>query len=91
MVYRNSNILRILILGIAVIPLLAISCNPASVLENQQPVEVVSAVGPLEPINPGGPVVEITLSNISDDPVISLTANLEQDNPFEYTFDFDGC
>jgi hypothetical protein len=63
----------------------------ATLLPGQEPVEVVSATGPLEPINPGGPIVEITLKNVSDEPVISLGASLEvsgiADRPFEFTFD----
>ena len=41
---------------------------------NQQPIDVLSVQGPLPPINPGGPNVEITLKNISTEPVVSLTA-----------------
>ena len=41
---------------------------------NPQPVDVLSVQGPLPPINPGGPNVEITLKNVSTEPVVSLTA-----------------
>ena len=44
---------------------------------NLQPIEVVSVTGPLQPINPGGPIVEITLKNVAAEPVTSVTANLE--------------
>jgi hypothetical protein len=41
---------------------------------NPQPIDVLSVQGPLPPINPGGPNVEITLKNVSTEPVVSLTA-----------------
>jgi hypothetical protein len=65
----------------------------------QEPVEVVSATGPWpswyedgKPVyNPGGPIAEITLKNISNEPVIFLEAALEvhgvADRPFEFAFD----
>jgi len=55
--------------------------------QNQQPVEIISVVGPLKPINPGGPNVAIALQNVSDDPVVSLTATLELSKSFNFTFD----
>jgi hypothetical protein len=53
---------------------------------NPQPIEVVMVSGPLQPINPGGPVIEITLKNIGSVPVTNLSAILELGRPF--TFDF---
>ncbi|MFC1865369.1 hypothetical protein ACFLYB_01480 [Chloroflexota bacterium] len=53
-------------------------------------IEVASAFGPLKSnglIIPAGPVVEITLKNVSDEPVISLTATLEQYISYEFVFD----
>jgi hypothetical protein len=41
---------------------------------NPQPVAVLSIQGPLPPINPGGPNVEITLKNVSTEPIVALTA-----------------
>ena len=41
---------------------------------NPQPIDILSVQGPLPPINPGGPNVEITLKNVSTEPVVSLTA-----------------
>ena len=41
---------------------------------NLQLVDVLSVQGPLPPINPGGPNVEITLKNVSTEPIVSLTA-----------------
>ena len=82
----------------ALIPILVIlltittpGCCPASVPDNQQPVEVISALSPRpligQLINPAGPIVEITLKNVSDEPVISLTATLELYKSFEFIFD----
>ncbi len=39
-------------------------------------VEVVSVTGPIPPFNPGGPVVGITLRNVGDTPITSLSATL---------------
>lgn len=39
-------------------------------------VEVVSVIGPILPVNPGGPVVSITLRNVVDAPITSLSATL---------------
>jgi len=55
------------------------------------PVIVVSVMGPLPPINPGGPVIEVTLKNVSSENVISLTAGLGitrvgPSGPFIYNF-----
>ncbi len=52
-----------------------------------KPIEIISVLGPLQPINPGGPIVEITLRNVAAEPIISLTATLELGRPFEFTFD----
>jgi hypothetical protein len=55
-----------------------------------EPVEVVSITGPLSPINPGGPVVEIILNNTGGTSIVSLTATLDipnaLSNPFVFTF-----
>jgi hypothetical protein len=42
----------------------------------QEPVEVVSVIGPMLPINPGGPTIEITLKNVSAENIVSLKATL---------------
>jgi len=55
--------------------------------QNQQPVEIISVTGPLQPINPGGPTVEITLKNVAVEPVVSLSASLELSRPFNFDFD----
>jgi hypothetical protein len=57
----------------------------------QEPVAIVSVTGPIKPINPGGPTVEITLKNLSVEPVISLEATLDISSAparrFVFTFD----
>jgi len=63
------------------------SCHPVSASQNQEPIEITSVLGPVGPINWGGPVVEITLKNVDVEPVVSLTATLELDTPFG-PFDF---
>jgi hypothetical protein len=54
---------------------------------NPELIEVVSVRGPLDPINPGGPNVEVTLKNLSSQPVTALTANLQLDRAFNFKFD----
>lgn len=59
----------------------------------KEPIEVVSVLGPIPPFNPGGPVVEITLKNVSGEPVVSLKAMLginragPSGTPFTFNFD----
>ena len=47
-----------------------------SSMQNQRVIEITSVVGPLPPFNPGGPIVEITLKNVSPEPIISLNVTL---------------
>jgi hypothetical protein len=69
--------------------------TPTPTTTNQQPIEIVSVLGPLSPFNPGGPTVEITLKNVSTAPIVSLTATLGLDGagpptaPGSFTFTFD--
>ena len=53
-----------------------------------QPMEVMSVTGPLQPVNPGGPTVEITLENITALGVTSLSAIFTNLGPHDFTFDF---
>ena len=58
---------------------------------SQQPIEVISVSDTYktgEPINPGGPTIEITLKNISAEPIISLAVTLDEGRPVNYPFDF---
>ena len=73
--------------------MLLVACTRVSSTNSQQPVEVVSVLGPITPLNPGGPVVEITLKNVSSEPVVSLKASLgiaqagPSSTPFTFNFD----
>ena len=72
----------------AISPVLA-SCSATTTTQNQQPIEVVSITGPLEPLTPAGPTVELTLKNVGVEPVISLTAFfVEFTKPGPHDFDF---
>ena len=55
-------------------PIITTSTTSNSEVGNLQPIDVLSVQGPLPPINPGGPNVEITLKNVSTEPIVSLTA-----------------
>ena len=61
--------------------------TPTPTPQNQQPIEIISVLGPLQPINPGGPIIEITLKNGGTEPVVTLTANLELSKSFVFNFD----
>jgi hypothetical protein len=56
-----------------------------------QPVEIVSVLGPIPPFNPGGPNVEITVKNIGTLAISHLVATLDLNLPTppeNYSFDF---
>jgi hypothetical protein len=63
--------------------------TPAAILtpHDQQPIQIVSVLGSLQPINPGGPIVEITLKNVGAEPVVFLVANLVLSRAFSFEFD----
>jgi len=52
-----------------------------------QPVEIISVTGPIPPITPGGPTVEITLKNVSTEPITGLAATLVVGRSFDFNFD----
>lgn len=62
----------------------------ATPTQNKEPVEVISIIGPIPPFNPGGPVIEITLKNISNTSIVSLSAalgiNSNLNRPYEFAF-----
>jgi hypothetical protein len=64
------------------------SCHPVSASQNQEPIEIVSVLGPVRPFTPAGPAVEITLKNVGVEPVISLTATLEVSTVVGTSVDF---
>jgi len=88
---RKTLILIIAILSM--VAMLLAACTGASSTTSQQPIEVVSVLGPIPPFNPGGPVVEITLKNVSSEPVVSLKASLgivragPSSTPFTFNFE----
>jgi hypothetical protein len=67
--------------------ILALAAGGCASTTGQQPIEIVSVTGPMSPINPGGPIVEITMKNISDEPIVTLTARLETAWAFTCTCD----
>ena len=75
------------------VALLLGACSGTATTTGQQPIQVVSVSGPLSPINPGGPNVEVTLKNVSSESVVSLTASLgvsragPSNTPFVFKFD----
>jgi hypothetical protein len=81
--------LAVLVIGLMV---LAAACNASSTTnttspQNQQPIEVISVLAPPQTPNPGGGIVEITLKNVANEPVVSLAAILTIRGPFNYDFD----
>jgi hypothetical protein len=73
------------------------STNPTSATTSTttatalEPVAAVSVIGPIPPYTPGGPNIEITLKNVSTEPIVSLTAILGivragPSVPFTYSF-----
>lgn len=69
--------------GASSTPTSPISPNPSHLAE---PVEIVSVIGPEQPINPGGPSVTITLYCISDEPIVALKATLELNRSYDFDF-----
>jgi hypothetical protein len=60
----------------------------------QDPVQVISVIGPIPPYNPGGPVISVTLENVAEIPIISLTATLKLPSaeplvPYSFSFSVD--
>ena len=86
---------KTLILIIAILSMVAMlpACTGTPGITSQQPIDVVSVLGPIPPFNPGGTVVEITLKNVSSEPVVSLKASLgiiragPSNAPFIFIFD----
>jgi hypothetical protein len=87
---------KLLALGIVILSMVVLllgACTGTAAPTSQKPIEVVSVSGPLPPINPGGPIVQVTLKNVSSEPVVSLTAGLgisragPTNTPFIFNFD----
>ena len=60
--------------------------TPTQAPQNQQPIQVVSMIGPIPPYNPGGPTVAITVKNVGVEPVTILKAVLKLEGDFEFAF-----
>jgi hypothetical protein len=73
----------------ATFPTLTTSTTSNYEAGNSQPIDVLSVQGPLPPINPGGPNVEITLKNVSAEPVVSLTAVFTNLGPRDIDINFE--
>jgi hypothetical protein len=52
------------------------TATPTQTQQIQQPIEA-SLSGPIPPYVPGGPQVKMTLKNVSNSPVVEVTANLD--------------
>jgi hypothetical protein len=52
----------------------SVATNPFG--SSSSPIQVISVVGPIAPFNPGGPVVSVTIKNISGNDVTLLNASL---------------
>src|SRR3972149_420796 len=59
---------------------------PIPALTNKQPIEVVSVMAPYELPNPGGPPLQITLRNVSVEPVTSLNVTFVSGREFDFDF-----
>jgi hypothetical protein len=60
--------------------------NCDSGIQNQQVIEIMSVVGQSPPINPGGPTIEITLKNVSPEPIGSLNATIKLNTLTPFNF-----
>ena len=84
--------LMLLIVSMAILTIM-VGCSPSPTTtttpasQNQQTLEIISVLGPLQPVNPGGPIIEITLKNLAVEPIISLAAVLELNRSFNFNFD----
>ena len=84
---KSSKFVLLAIVGLIISVVFAGCGSPVStVTPGEEPITVVSVAGPLPPINPGGPNVEIVLKNTSSYPVISLTASLNMGRAYDYLF-----
>jgi hypothetical protein len=85
--------LFLIVVIFSLVATLLTACTGAPTTTTPQPIEVLSVIGPIPPLNPGGPVVEITLKNVSSEPVVSLKASLgiiqTGSSYTAFVFDFD--
>ena len=92
LVMKRKTLISIIAI-LSMVSLFLGACSGPETPTGQQPIQVVSVSGPLPPINPGGPNVEVTLKNVSGESVVSLTASLgvsragPSNTPFVFNFD----
>jgi hypothetical protein len=90
----KKGIIGIVVIFLILISLVLVSCGSSKTTTTPttttsiQPVQVTAVSGPLQPINPGGPTVQITLQNITALGVTSLSAVFTNLGPHDYKFDF---
>jgi hypothetical protein len=80
---RLASILPIIALLAATVP----GCYSVLASQDEEPIEIVSLLGPIGPANPGGAAVEITVRNGGTQPVVSLAVTLKIATTIVFTFD----
>jgi hypothetical protein len=92
----RGNIILLFCAAIALITLLGAcsgsptsssSASTSSATLTDKPIEVVSVTGPVPPINPGGPNIQMTLKNASTEPITALKITLALNRPYDIVFD----
>lgn len=82
--HKSSHAALIFMFAAVIILTGGAACNNGSQIQS---VGIISVTGPIPPITPGGPTVEITLKNVSTEPITSLTATLVAGRSFDFSFD----
>jgi hypothetical protein len=80
---RLASILPIIALLAATPP----GCHSVLASQDEEPIEIVSLLGPIGPANPGGTAIEITVRNVGTQPVVSLAVTLEIATTIVFTFE----
>ncbi len=83
---RTKLAMSILVASLVILMMLFAGCSQPGSASNP-PVVVISVSGPISPFNPGGPMVLISLENVSDQPIVSVMASLEINRSFDFNFD----
>jgi hypothetical protein len=88
-IFSGTKLIFPIICLVALVIAAGCAKNPTTTATNQslQPIDVVSVSGPLQPINPGGPIVEVILKNSGTMAVKSLTGTLELSRAFVFNFE----
>jgi hypothetical protein len=72
---------------IALLAATAPGCHSVLASQDEEPIEIVSLLGPVGSANPGGTAIEITVRNVGTEPIASLAATLEIAATIAFTFD----